>query len=85
MRFYTRENEIRLHVDYREIDVSPFQIHPVVLPRKTKKNKNNQHTDKQNKNKKQKTSNLLCSYYLALIFAYCNLKYYSYTHKLLFI
>jgi len=57
MRFYTRENEIRLNVDYREIDVSPFQIHPVVLPRKEtkkqKKNKNNQHTDKQNKNKKQ--------------------------------
>jgi len=57
MRFYTRENEIRLHVDYREIDVSPFQIHPVVLPRKKKKKKkktkNNQHTDKQNKNKKQ--------------------------------
>jgi len=42
MRFYTRENEIRLHVDYREIDVSPFQIHPVVLPTKKKKKKKNQ-------------------------------------------
>jgi len=42
MRFYTRENEIRLHVDYREIDVSPFQIHPLFQPKKKKKKKKNQ-------------------------------------------